>query len=151
MTGYTLARDLINKGLYDRAQGEIAGGRRPSGAAAAALILAAMVNTKQSGIGLVAASVGAALLTSWLETGQWPRVMLRFVGLAMLPALGLYALWRYHVSVAGVPLRCVGAALTPGSDAAIAIRQHEVQLTAASPAGTSAFLLSCWAVCFGIL
>ena len=28
--------------------------------------------------------------------------MLRFVGLAMLPALGLYALWRYHVSVAGV-------------------------------------------------
>jgi hypothetical protein len=88
--------------LLISAQGEIAGGRRPSGAAAAALILAAMVNTKQSGIGLVAAGAGAALLTSWLETGRWPRAMLRFVGLAMLPALGLYALWRYHVSVAGV-------------------------------------------------
>src|SRR5439155_7704147 len=93
---------VITGWLLISAQGEIAGGRRPSGAAAAALILAAIVNTKQSGIGLVAASVGAALLTSWLETGQWPRVMLRFVGLAMLPALGLYALWRYHVSVAGV-------------------------------------------------
>jgi len=61
-----------------------------------------MVNTKQSGIGLVAASVGGALLTSWVETGRWPRAMLRFAGLAILPALGLYALWRYHVSVAGV-------------------------------------------------
>ena len=29
-----------------------------------------MINTKQSGIGLVVASVGAALLTSWLETGS---------------------------------------------------------------------------------
>ena len=88
--------------LLISAQGEIAAGRQPSGAVAAALILAAMVNTKQSGIGLVAAGAGAALLTSWLETGRWPRAMLRFVGLAMLPALGLYALWRYHVSNAGV-------------------------------------------------
>jgi hypothetical protein len=89
--------------LLISAQGEIIADRRPSGALpAVALILAAMVNTKQSGIGLVAASIGAALLTSWLETGRWPRAMLRFVGLAMLPALGLYALWRYHVSVAGV-------------------------------------------------
>jgi hypothetical protein len=88
--------------LLISAQGEIAGGQRPSGAAAAALILGAMINTKQSGIGLVAASVGAALLTSSLETGRWPRAMLRFAGLAILPALGLYALWRYHVWVAGV-------------------------------------------------
>jgi len=30
------------------------------------------------------------------------RSMLRLVGLAIIPPLGLYALWRYHVSVAGV-------------------------------------------------
>jgi iron(III) transport system ATP-binding protein len=47
------------------------------------------------------------------------------------------ALDRNHVSVAGVPLRCVGAELTPGSDAAISIRQHEVLLTAVAPVGTS--------------
>jgi hypothetical protein len=93
---------VITAWLLISAQGEIAAGRQPSGAAAVALILAAMVNTKQSGIGLVAASFAAALLTGWLETGRWPRAMLRFAGLAMLPALGLYALWRYHVSVAGV-------------------------------------------------
>ena len=94
---------VITAWLLISAQGEIAAGRYPSGAMpAVALILVAMINTKQSGIGLVVASVGAALLTSWLETGSWPRAMLRFLGLAILPSLGLYALWRYHVSVAGV-------------------------------------------------
>src|SRR5262244_2155347 len=47
------------------------------------------------------------------------------------------ALDRYHVSVAGAPLRCVGAVLVPGSEAAISIRQHEVQLATAPAAGTS--------------
>ena len=94
---------VITAWLLISAQGEIIAGRHPSGALpAVALILAAMVNTKQSGVGLVAASIGASILTSWLEIGQWPRTMLRFIGLAMLPALGLYALWRYHVAVAGV-------------------------------------------------
>jgi hypothetical protein len=93
---------VITAWLLISAQGELAAGRQPSGMAAVALLLAAMVNTKQSGIGLVAASVGAALLTSRLEIGRWRRAMVRFVGLAMVPALGLYALWRYHVSVAGV-------------------------------------------------
>ena len=93
---------VITAWLLISAQGEFAARRQTSGAAPVALILAAMVNTKQSGIGLVAASFAAALLTSWLEAGRWPRAMLRFVGLAMLPALGLYSLWRYHVSVAGV-------------------------------------------------
>ena len=93
---------VITAWLLISAQGEFAARRQTSGAAAVALILAAMVNTKQSGIGLVAASFAAALLTSWLEAGRWPRAMLRFVGSAMLPALGLYSLWRYHVSVAGV-------------------------------------------------
>ncbi len=47
------------------------------------------------------------------------------------------ALDRSHVSVAGVPLRCVGADLTPGSDTAVSIRQHEARLTTAPPGGAS--------------
>jgi iron(III) transport system ATP-binding protein len=47
------------------------------------------------------------------------------------------ALDRNHVSVAGVPLRCIGAELTPGSETAISIRQHEAKLTTAPPAGSS--------------
>jgi hypothetical protein len=89
--------------LLVSAQTEMAAGRRLSGALPGiGLILAAMVNTKQSGVGLVAASAGAAALTSWAEGGRQLRDMLRLVGLAILPSLGLYALWRYHVSVAGV-------------------------------------------------
>jgi len=59
----------------------------------------------------------------------------RFIGAANI--LKGKALDRDHVSVAGVPLRCIGAALTSGSDSAISIRQHEVALAAAPPAGTS--------------
>lgn len=85
------------------AQGEIAADRPPSGVlSAVGLILAAMINTKQSGIGLVVASAGAAAVMSWAESGRQRQAMLRLVGLALLPSLGLYALWRYHVSVAGV-------------------------------------------------
>ena len=89
--------------LFVSTQGEIAADRQPPGALTAiGLILAAMVNAKQSGVGLVAASAGAAVVTSWLENGRQLRRMLRLVGLAITPALGLYVLWRYHVSVAGV-------------------------------------------------
>jgi hypothetical protein len=89
--------------LLVSAQGDIAAGRGLGDAAPAiGLILAAMVNAKQSGIGLVAASVGAAALASWAEGGRQLRSMLRLLGLAIIPPLGLYALWRYHVSVAGV-------------------------------------------------
>jgi hypothetical protein len=89
--------------LLVAAQGEIAVDRPLSGTVpAVGLIFAAMVNTKQSGIGLVVASAGAAAFTSWTENARkFPR-MLRLVGLALLPSLGLYALWRYQVSVAGV-------------------------------------------------
>ena len=94
---------VLSAWLLMSAQSEIAAGRQPSGAVPAiGLILAAMVNTKQSGIGLVAASAGAAALASWAENGPQLRGMLRLIGLAMLPALALYALWRYQVSVAGV-------------------------------------------------
>jgi len=59
----------------------------------------------------------------------------RFIGAANI--LKGKALDRDHVSVAGAPLRCVGAFLVPGSDAAISIRQHEVQLATAPAAGAS--------------
>jgi iron(III) transport system ATP-binding protein len=59
----------------------------------------------------------------------------RFIGAANI--LKGKALDRDHVMVAGVPLRCVGAPLTPGSDTAISIRQHEVMLTTVAPPGTS--------------
>ena len=59
----------------------------------------------------------------------------RFIGAANI--MKGKALDRDHVTVAGVPLRCVGAPLTPGSDVAISIRQHEARLTATPPAGTS--------------
>jgi hypothetical protein len=89
--------------LLVSSQGETTTGRWYRGEVpAVALIFVAMVNTKQSGIGLAVASAGAALLAGWLEARRQPRGMLRLVGVAMLPPLGLYALWRYHVSVAGV-------------------------------------------------
>jgi iron(III) transport system ATP-binding protein len=59
----------------------------------------------------------------------------RFIGAANI--LKGKALDRDHVSVAGVPLRCVGGSLTPGSDTAISVRQHEARLTTAPPAGGS--------------
>jgi hypothetical protein len=89
--------------LFVSAQTEIAAGRHLSGAAPAiGLLLAAMINAKQSGIGLVAASAGASVVTSWAENGRQLRNTLRLAGLAIIPSLGLYAFWRYHVSVAGV-------------------------------------------------
>ena len=47
------------------------------------------------------------------------------------------ALDRNHVSVAGVPLACVGADLTAGAEIAISIRQHEARLSTTPPAGAS--------------
>jgi hypothetical protein len=89
--------------LLVSAQSDIAMGQQLSGALPAiSLIFVAMVNAKQSGVGLVAASAGAAALTSYAENGRQLRDMLRLVGLALLPSLALYTLWRYHVAVAGV-------------------------------------------------
>ena len=66
------------------------------------LILAAMINTKQSGIGLVLAIAGAAVVTGAAErrAGWW-----RLVGKTMLvlvPAALMYGAWRYYVAHAGV-------------------------------------------------
>jgi hypothetical protein len=89
--------------LLVTAQGELAENGRLAGILpATGLVLAAMINAKQSGIGLVTATAGAAIVTSVAEGGRQLRGMLRLIGLAILPALGLYALWRYHVLVAGI-------------------------------------------------
>jgi hypothetical protein len=97
------ATAAISAWLLVLAQSEIAAGRHPEGTALAiGLVLAAMVNAKQSGIGLLAASAGAAALTSWAEGGRQRRSMLRLVALTTIPALALYGLWRYHASIAGV-------------------------------------------------
>ena len=94
---------VMSAWLLVSAQSEAAAGRRLSGAAPGiGLVLVAMVNAKQSGIGLVAASAGAAILMSLAEGGRQRARMLRMARLSLIPALGIYALWRYHVSVAGV-------------------------------------------------
>jgi iron(III) transport system ATP-binding protein len=40
-----------------------------------------------------------------------------------------------HITVAGVPVSCTGAGLSVGNDAAISIRQHEIRIDTAGPAG----------------
>jgi hypothetical protein len=67
-----------------------------------ALILAAMINTKQSGIGLVLAVALAAIVTGVVERGAgWRRLAGRVV-LILIPAAVLYAVWRYFAAHAGV-------------------------------------------------
>jgi iron(III) transport system ATP-binding protein len=38
-----------------------------------------------------------------------------------------------HIGLAGVPLRCVGATLTPGADTAVSIRPHDIRISTAQP------------------
>lgn len=80
-------------------QGEEAAGRHLG---PFALALAALVNTKQSGLGLVAALAGAALAVAWVER-ETPRARaVRRVGTAVVPAVLLYLVWRYYIAHAGV-------------------------------------------------
>ncbi|HTQ35215.1 MAG TPA: hypothetical protein VMI30_13675 [Stellaceae bacterium] len=66
------------------------------------LILAPMINTKQSGIGLVLAVAGAAVVTGFFEDrGQWRQLFGRVL-VVLLPAAALYLVWRYFVAHAGV-------------------------------------------------
>jgi hypothetical protein len=66
------------------------------------LILAAMINTKQSGIGLVLAVAGAAVAADLMERRTRLRPLLQDTAIALLPAALLYAVWRYHATRAGV-------------------------------------------------
>jgi hypothetical protein len=66
------------------------------------LILAAMINTKQSGIGLVLAVAGAAITIGVLERrAQMQRIAGETV-LCLIPAAALYVAWRYYAAHAGV-------------------------------------------------
>ena len=58
--------------------------------------------TKQTGIALVASLAGAALISAWAERGVQLAAVMRRTVLAVLPALYLFAVWRYHVAHAGV-------------------------------------------------
>jgi hypothetical protein len=88
--------------LFILAQGELARGNRPAQLLPLALALAAIANTKQTGIALVAALAGAALISAWAEQRTGLRAALRGTALAVLPALFLFTIWRYHVGHAGV-------------------------------------------------
>jgi hypothetical protein len=93
--------------LFVTGQGKLAAGQRSSQVPALCLVLAAMVNAKQSGIGLVAALAGAAVVAGWVERGVPRAALIRSTILATLPAALLYGLWRYYAAHAGV------AELTP--------------------------------------
>jgi hypothetical protein len=93
--------------LFVAGQGKLAAGQNSSQLPALCLVLAAMVNAKQSGIGLVAALAGAAAVAGWTERAVPRLVLLRSIVLAALPAALLYGLWRYYAAHAGV------AELTP--------------------------------------
>jgi hypothetical protein len=88
--------------LFVMAQGELAAGNRPAQLLPLALVLAAMVNIKQTGFGLVAAVAGAALIGAWAERAVPRGAAVRFTISALLPTVFLYAIWRYHVAHAGV-------------------------------------------------
>ena len=88
--------------LFVLAQGELARGNRPALSLTLALALAAIANTKQTGIALVAALAGAALISAWAERTIQLAAALRSTVVAALPALFLFTIWRYHVGHAGV-------------------------------------------------
>jgi iron(III) transport system ATP-binding protein len=56
----------------------------------------------------------------------------RFIGLSNV--IRGKALDESRMSFAGVPLRCTGGKMTPGAEAAVSIRQHQIGLAASRPA-----------------
>ncbi|HTW50630.1 MAG TPA: hypothetical protein VME45_01900 [Stellaceae bacterium] len=66
------------------------------------LILAAMINTKQSGIGLVLAVFGAGVVLALVERRARQRQWITGGVLALVPAALIYAVWRLYVAHAGV-------------------------------------------------
>jgi len=88
-------------------QEELSDSWRPSLLVPLSLTLAAMVNAKQSGIGLVVAILGAAAIVGFAERRVRRPALLRSIVFAALPALLMFGVWRYYVAYAGV------AELTP--------------------------------------
>jgi hypothetical protein len=93
---------LLAACLLVDAQGERATGGRGANLLVLALILAAMINVKQSGIGLVLALAGAAIIVGGAERAVPWRRTLGATAIVLLPAALLYAAWRYYVGYAGV-------------------------------------------------
>jgi hypothetical protein len=123
------ATAMLAAWLFVRGQGELAAGRAPP-IRALALVLAAMIDIKQSGLGLIAALAAAAVVATAAERAAPRLPALRFIATAALPALLLYALWRYHVAHAGV------AELTP---LPLSLwNWHDVGATVASAAAVAA-------------
>jgi hypothetical protein len=96
------AMAVIAAWLFVLAQGELARRNPPAQLLTLALALAAIANTKQTGIALVAALAGAALISAGAERRVRFAAALRRTILAVLPALFLFTIWRYHVGHAGV-------------------------------------------------
>jgi hypothetical protein len=66
-----------------------------------ALTLAALVNTKQSGIGLLVPIAATSLALAYADPSIGKRRALLVVGVAAAPATGLYLLWRLFVMKSG--------------------------------------------------
>jgi len=97
------AMGVLAAWLFVQAQGELAAKKsRPTQLLPLALTLAAIVDVKQTGFGLVAALAGAALIGIGAERGVQHAAAVRFTVSAVVPAVFLYAVWRYHVAHAGV-------------------------------------------------
>jgi hypothetical protein len=83
-------------------QTRLAVGARSAQIGPLALTLAAIVEIKQTGFGLIVALAGAAVISACAERAVPHAAALKFVGLALLPAVFLFGIWRYHVAHAGV-------------------------------------------------
>ena len=93
---------LLAACVFVDAQGMHAAGRRSANLLALALILAAMINVKQSGIGLGLALAGAAIIVGAAERATRWRRTIAATAMVLLPAVLLYAVWRYYAGYAGV-------------------------------------------------
>ncbi len=93
---------LLAACLFVDGQGARAAGGYGGNLFELALILAAMINVKQSGIGLVLALAGAAVIAGGAERAASRWRTLAEAAVVLLPAALLYAVWRYYVLYAGV-------------------------------------------------
>jgi membrane protein YdbS with pleckstrin-like domain len=96
------ATAVVAAWLFVLTQSDVDHGLRATQLLPLALTLAAMVNIKQTGFGLVASFGGAALISAWAEPGAQRGAAVRHVILAVIPAVLLYAIWRYNVVHAGI-------------------------------------------------
>jgi hypothetical protein len=86
------AMSVVAAWLFVSTQGELARGDRPAQLLPLALALAAIANTKQTGIALVASLAAAALTSAWAERGVRLAAAVRCTVLAVLPAVFLFTI-----------------------------------------------------------